>query len=277
MYACKMEPKKHVDDNIYTIVTVAAAFMLLIAGCWMFFADFAYRDHGQLWVLAVFVVFTALACFSALKRTHKLTIILTVMAVAAMFYSNAKFDWRKTYIESKRANNAMMLDAYIAEYPSFEQYLFAGILGHEDPVRLSKNCLEPLVAGSAPESDSCASLAAMQQKYKIDALGLLTAYHDKMKATAKKINQGELKTAGEYAACIARKECATIPLLPAGVKANAIDSNSNKDYYDIRKAYWSLVKDEKLTPEVCGFIPLCAALGKAKLIDPKNPLGVTIQ
>jgi len=116
---------------------------------------------------------------------------------------------------------------------------------------------------------TCTSSEQIMVTYNIDIINAMRLHTGKMQRTAKMLEQGKLTKRSEYLQCIATKSCVSIPLLPKGVDADKLDPTS-KDFIDIRQAFWSLVKDKKMSKETCGVTPICKALVSMRVINPES-------
>ncbi len=239
-----------------TIATVAMAG----AGLYVFIRGAAYFENGQFLLIGAFLLALVLVFVGTMRVRIPVAITGLVLGAVCLFGAYEKFAWRRTYVESGLSGKPFILDAHIRTYPPLESYLAAPYLGLPDWVRLARDCVEPLRAGLAA-GEHCANLDDIRSTYHIDVKTELKAYRERMARTADQIVKGKLTKKKDYQACIARKDCAEVPLLPKDVDPDMIDPESN-DHLPVRRMFWQLIDEKTLTPELCARIPLCAALTK---------------
>lgn len=250
------------DKKLGRFATILAI-MFLVGGLYVFFRDMEYIEKGHTPIILGYCVMCGLfyVCFRSWRVGLSGICVFTMIFLLG--FGVQKFNWRKEYVESR---TAFFLEEYITEYPSLEQHIMVSYFSGEDWVGFSRNCAEPAMQGQKIPGD-CASAELIQKNYGIDVKKVVKDYFGKMKKTAQKIEKGQMKTAKQYQDCVADKSCAIVPMLPKGVDPEEIDPNSG-DFIDVRKAFWSVVNDKDVTPEVCEYIKLCKVLVNLKVIDP---------
>lgn len=124
-------------------------------------------------------------------------------------------------------------------------------------------CVDPVLAGKDDVGEACRSLQAIRETYNVDIKAHIDARHALMKQTARRIAGGELRKPQDYERCIARDECAEVPLLPAGVDPEKMTAEERA----VSEIFWDLAEQEKMTKPVCGMMPECQAMTKLKVID----------
>lgn len=242
------------------IATVAMAG----AGLYVFIRGSAYFENGQFILIVFFLCSLALLFLGVLRLKIPMAGLGLVLGVICLFGAYEKFAWRRAYVESGLAGKPFILDAHVRTYPPLEVYLAAPYLGLPDWVRLARDCVEPVRATTAP-GEHCGNLEDIRKTYHVDAKAEVKAYRDRMARTADQIVKGKLGKKKDYQACIARKDCAEVPLLPKDVNPDTVDPESN-DYLPVRRMFWQLIDEKTVTPELCARIILCAALSKTGAI-----------
>ncbi|MCM2344756.1 MAG: hypothetical protein NDJ24_09370 [Alphaproteobacteria bacterium] len=132
--------------------------------------------------------------------------------------------------------------------------------------RFRRDCVEGQgVAAAVPET--CRSEYAIRAAYGgLDIRALVETKRRRMAATAHRIASGELQDPLHYKECIARGECAEVPLLPPAF--SKMDSaHMTPEQQKISAAFWDLVESDRLTAPICEFIAECRVLNSAKIID----------
>lgn len=126
-------------------------------------------------------------------------------------------------------------------------------------------CVEPALAGFEV-GQACRSIENIRATYNIDIEAQIEKKRARMAATAQRIAADELQDPLIYKACIARDECAEVPLLPPGVDISD-PSRLTKSQLEISTAFWDLAEKKKMTPSVCNLIPECRAMVKLSVIN----------
>ncbi len=234
-------------------------------GLFFFVKDWAYFEAGQMLLIVVFIVLAAGVFFSLRSVRTGTAILLIMLAIVTIFFSQQKYAWRKAYMLSAKSGNPFIFEPYIDSYPSYEQYILAPILKRPDWVRYERECAEPLAQDLKPPA-SCKSLTQIKAVYNIDMNKVMQDYRARMSQTAKRVQKGQIKKKNQYQACIATKQCAEIPLLPPDVDADKIDPNST-DYLEVRRPFWQLINNNDISPEICNFMTLCRILLQSGAMD----------
>lgn len=243
------------------LVTVAMAG----AGLYVFISGVPWFETGQYALIFLFLVLLGGLFFAVFRMRIPLAILVFALGIATLYAAHEKFAWRRDYLESGIAGKVFILDPYIRDYPPLEFYLAAPWLGLPDWVRLARDCVDPVRKGMAA-GENCANLSAIQSTYHIDIKKELQAYRARMARTADQISKGKITKKKEYQSCIARKDCAEVPLLPKDIDPDSIDPESN-DYLPVRRMFWQLTNEKTMTPELCASLVLCAALLKTGAIS----------
>lgn len=251
-------------DNMRNVLSWVVLALFLVVGVFAYLGRYAYAEDGHNWYLFFYII----ACgglFIGVRRFNiGLIVAMLVLAFGLQMFANQKFNWRYEYVTNAVAGNPFALSEFIHEYPTYEEYLMR-FMGDPDWVRLNRDYIQPAL-NDAPVGPHCATTDSIYVYYNIDIIDEMRRYANRMRQTAKQLDEGKLKRRQEYQDCIQRRSCATIPLLPKGVDAEQIDPMS-QDYLDIRQAYWSLVNDKTLSPEVCTLTPMCKAMVKMGLVQ----------
>ncbi len=246
------------------LALVALLAAVFIGGS-MFYSRYPYAEDGTNTLIIVYLAGCAGLYFSVrLWKTALLGLCVTVIA-ASFIYTSLKFNWRESYIQMAEVGQPFFLEDVIDHYPTFEEYNFS-FLGAPDWVRFNDECVQPALKNQTIPP-RCASIDLIQRYYRVDVTAMMSALAERMRNTAKMVENGKLTKRSAYIGCIVEKVCAAIPLLPKGVDAKQIDPSS-RDYLTVRQAFWSLVNDPKLSPEACELTPLCKALATMKAINP---------
>lgn len=236
------------------------AFFVLCAGAigYLYATSIAYADDGHVYFAPAFLVLLIAAVFLLRSGGALLSGLAVIACVSSMFCIYQKINWQKNYDALQRSGTPFIYHSYIDRYPYWEEYMFPSIMKKPDWIRFTEDCTDPILAGREV-GPHCSSLADIRSKYYIDARTIMYSYFRRMQQTAKRIDRKEIETLPQYQVCIDRKRCAEVPLLPDGVRAAAVDRQS-EDYLDIRKPFWHLVDKQEITPEVCDFMTLCKVL-----------------
>tara|TARA_Y100001001_G_scaffold162709_1_gene189945 strand:- start:1987 stop:2859 length:873 start_codon:yes stop_codon:yes gene_type:complete len=176
-----------------------------------------------------------------------------------------KFDWRKEYIQSAEAGEPFLFEQYVDHYPTLEEYFQARMFGGQDWVGFARECGEP-AKRREPVPQQCKTLQDIRDTYGLNVQQVMDNHFAKMKKTARLIADGKMTNKRIYERCVAQKNCAIVPLLPANVENNEMIAQST-DYMDLRQAFWSLVEDENLSRSVCDYMGLCNLLVRMGAIN----------
>ncbi|QQG36173.1 MAG: hypothetical protein HYS17_11905 [Micavibrio aeruginosavorus] len=131
--------------------------------------------------------------------------------------------------------------------------------------RFIRECVTAPPESAVPES--CRSEDAIKATYEgLDVRALIEKKRTRMASTARRIASGELQDPLRYKECIARGECAEVPLLPPDAAASDAAALT-PEQQQISAAFWDLAEGDKLTAPVCEYIAECRALHKAGAID----------
>lgn len=131
--------------------------------------------------------------------------------------------------------------------------------------RFIRECV--MVPSESAVSESCRNEAAIKAAYGgIDVRVLIEKKRARMAATARRIAQGELQDPLRYKECIARGECAEVPLLPPDVTLSETAALTPAQQ-QISAAFWDLAEGESLTAPICEYIAECRVLHKTGAID----------
>ena len=256
----------HIDPRLFKVIATIVAGLVVI-GVYMGI-NAAYFEPGQ-WVY--FMLSTAGVSLIALrflfphKEFLKIGIFLLFVGLAISWF---KFEWRKEYINAP-VTNPFPFEQYIDSYPSLEKYLVSKLGVGKNWVDFTNQCHDPLLKG-ADVSPSCLSLEQIKSSYGLDMREILKDHFAKMRKTAKLISNGRMKRKSQLESCLRRKECAVVPMLPAGVDAKAI-SEESLEHLDTRRTFWEIVDNGVITPRVCKFVGLCILLGELGAVNPNNP------
>jgi len=125
-------------------------------------------------------------------------------------------------------------------------------------------CVDPVLAGR-DVGEACRSIENIRATYNIDIAAQIEARRTRMAETARRIAAGELQDPLLYKACIARDECAEVPLLPPEVDTADPDKLTPAQL-EISTAFWDLAEQKKMTRPVCDLIPECKAVVKLGVI-----------
>lgn len=260
-------PLENIDEKKLKMMAVVTALGAAAIGSMTFYLRYPYIESGHGYIYAAYLGACIGLAVTLRMRNLALFVLALLAAIGFQIYAVKKFDWRQTYISMAEAGQPFALEEYIDTYPTFEEHLFT-FLNMPDWVRFNQQCVQPALA-QQPTAARCGSVDLIQRYYNIDIIASMTAHFEKMRFTARRIQSGDMKKSYEYAQCIANKQCASVPMLPKGVDANRIAGDS-EEYIGIRKAFWSLVNDSKVTEEVCALTPVCRALVNLKVIDPQH-------
>ena len=233
-----------------------------------FLTQWQYSEAGHEYFLIASVVLSIFVFFALRISRIGLAVFLVICIAAVNFYANKKFEWRENYIENAKSGQYFAFEDYIETYPTFEETKFSWATNTPKWVAFSEECYQPLLNGTAqngknPIGRNCKSSALIFDFYGIDIRGLINNHYRKMQYTATQLEKGRLARKINFEQCIQNKQCAMIPLLPAS--AENITQQSD-EYLDIRRQFWSLINDKKMSPENCGFFDLCRTMVQAEII-----------
>ena len=110
----------------------------------------------------------------------------------------------------------------------------------------------------------CASVETIREAYRFDLMTEINAVHGKMRKTATDIADGKL-TDEAYQTCLAAGKCASVPML------GKEDDPKSPQGKKISRTFWTLVNEDRLTPEICALIQTCdIGLRNGALVASKN-------
>lgn len=124
-------------------------------------------------------------------------------------------------------------------------------------------CVAPVLAGKGDVGPACRSTQAITDVYNINIRNHIDTRHALMKATARRIANGELLKPRDYKACIASGRCAEVPLLPENIDPEKMTAEQRA----VSEAFWDLAEQDVMTKAVCDLMPECQAVVKLKVID----------
>lgn len=240
-------------------VSLALGLCLVGYGFYMFLSQWAYSEAGHEYLLAAYILCSIVVFFSLRMSKIGSAIFFVMILFFIIFYSNQKFEWRKSYIQDAAAGQYFPLEQYIESYPIYEQQTFPWFFDGPNWVAFSKECYEPFLSGTLAEAKksvgrNCQEAELIRDYYGINLITVIKDHYSKMRKTAKQLQKGRFKTKKKFETCIQSKKCVMIPLLPAG--AEDITQQS-KQYLDIRKQFWSLINDDKISVQNCNFFDIC--------------------
>jgi len=254
-----------ISEKNLTYLALAGFFVAVLAGAGTFYVRYPYTEDGQAYLMIAYLLFILVLFFAIKLWKLPLIGVAVVFSISILGYANKKFDWRENYIQMAKLGQPFFLEEMIDRYPTYEEYTF-DFLGAPDWVRFNEECVQPALLNQVVLG-RCASFELIQRFYRIDMQAAMITHLNKMRETAKRIQEGQMKKRSEYIACLASKECAAIPLLPKGIDATRIDPTS-RDYIGIRQAFWSLINERKMSQETCALTPICRALVNMKVVEP---------
>ena len=251
------------DDKRFTMAISLISLGVTLFGLYRILGPLSdYYELGQLVILAIFLFFSLLLYFNLRDFRFYRAFFIVALMFALLSVSAQKYNWRKEYI-----NNGFTLEAYIDSYPSWETYLAGDMLELPNWVSFAQNCEKPIMR-NRPVPRQCQTLDAIKETFNIDMRSALLDDFRKMKTTADKIANGRMNQEA-YINCVNAKQCAQVPLMPKDVNLDTFDQRS-MEYIEIRRAFWQLVKGDKITPEICQFMYLCTVLNKLGAYDPEK-------
>lgn len=256
----------HIDPRIFKVVGYVALGLVLV-GIYMGIKA-AYFESGQWVYFGLTVAGITLVSTRVLFQRKDIIIFGALLVVFGMTMSWIKFDWRQSYIETSKVK-PFPYEEYIAEYPSLEEYLMSKFGFGENWVDFTLDCHDAITF-NRPLPEQCKTLQGIQKSYGIDMREVLRGHFGKMKKTANMIVKGRLKRKSQLENCLADKDCARVPMLPAGVDASTMSQDS-REHLETRRTFWEIVDNGAITPKVCKFVDLCLDLVQMGAINPTNP------
>lgn len=246
-------------------VSLSVGLIALGYGLYNFLSQWSYSEVGHEYLLIAYAI-AAVLMFLALRMSRTgISVFFLIFLVGVTFYANQKFDWRKSYVTAAEKGNYFAMEQYIDKYPTFEDHKFAWFSDTPRWVGFSKDCYEPLLnSENIPKQKigrNCKNATLIKDFYRVDVHQIINTHYRKMQSTAKRLENGKLNKR-KFEACLNNKSCAMIPLLPAGVE---VDQQS-EDYMDIRKQFWSVRNDKKMSQPNCDFFDFCRVMTAAEII-----------
>ena len=246
-------------------VSLSIGLAALGFGLYSFLSQWSYSEAEHEYLLIAYAIGAVLA-FLALRMSRTgFGVFIIICLVGITFYANHKFDWRKSYVTAAEKGNYFAMEQYIDKYPTFEGHKFAWFLDTPRWVTFSKDCYEPLINARTIQKENivrtCKNAALIKDFYGVDVRQIINDHYRKMQSAAKRLENGKLNKR-KFEACLNNKTCAMIPLLPAGVE---VDQQS-EDYMDIRKQFWSVRNDKKMSQKNCDFFDFCRVMTAAEII-----------
>ena len=249
-------------------VSLSIGLAVLAYGLFIFLTQWQYSEPGHETMLIGYLV-GSVAIFFALRFSKlAIAVVIGVCLFLVTLYAGQKFEWRKTYIQNAQNGNYFALEQYIDTYPSYEDHHFSWITNAPKWVDFSSDCYEPLLKSDDLSETKkslnthCLSAESILSSYNIDVKTMINDHYRKMQNTAKMLEKGRLKNKRRFEGCINDKKCVMIPLLPAGTNVE----QQSEDYLDIRKQFWSLINDKKMSQANCDFFDLCRVMTGAEII-----------
>ncbi len=246
-------------------VPAALSFLMVVIGLYFFVRDWSFFEVGQFVIIGLYLLFVGLFYWSLSKFRLFAAFLMLALCVGLIFASQQKFQWRKDYVYGIQTGNPFPLEAYIEKYPPYEEYLLAPYLKTPDWVRFNRDCVEPVLNDLAAPP-VCSSMPRILTEYNIDVQKELRSYRSRMASTAKRIERGQIRQKKQYEDCIAKKQCAEVPLLPKHIDPETLDPGS-KAHLEIRQTFWQLLESRELTPSICGYILLCRVMNRTGAVD----------
>lgn len=246
-------------------LALGATTLLVIVLLGYYVSNLAFAERGmERYLVSGFVGLGLL--FWGLKTFRVIILVPAILIFLISFLMMVlKFDWRKEYIQSAEAGNPFLFEEYVDHYPTLEEYFQARLLGGEDWVGFARECGEP-AKRRAPVPQQCKTLQGIRDAYGLNIQDVMDEHYAKMKKTARLIADGKMTNKRIYERCVAQKNCAIVPLLPATVENEDLVAQST-DFMDLRQAFWSLVEDENLSRSVCDYMTLCNLLVRMGAIN----------
>lgn len=243
-----------------TLISAAIAIALLAIGGFLFFKDIVYYEREQLYYMIGFTALCVGFFLSTIRLRYVAMGILSVFMVVILVFSSMKYDWRSDFINATDYGQKSILMEQINRYPSYESYLINRFNNEVNWVDFSRECIAPALANKAMDQ-SCLTQNLINQNYGIDIQAELAKQFKRMKYTVQQIERKRIKTKRQYTSCITSKRCASVPLLPTGVKADEIDPRSD-DYLETRQLFWEIASSQELSKEICAVNAFCSAMQK---------------
>jgi len=248
--------------GLSAIIALAA----LIYGLYFFSTNWSYSEEGHEYLFGGYALLSILLFFT-IRFSQKVMSALLIFCLALVtLYSAEKFNWRKSYIQAANSGKYFPLDPYIESYPTFEQYKFNWLTGTPKWVDFVEDCYNPMLNKTSIDRD-CKTSNLIQDNYGIDVKNIIRDHYKKMQSTAMRLEKGRLKNKRQFEKCLEEKECAKIPLLPP--EAEGIEQQSTL-YLDIRKQFWSVVNDNRISEKNCNFFEFCRLMLKNDIVSIDN-------
>jgi hypothetical protein len=257
-------------EDLKRIITpafyVGLAFAIGGSVFFLFQWDFSEGGHA---VLFFIYITGCLVLIPALRFARPLLSgIIIVILLAILAYSFAKFDWRRDYIEQTNLGNFPAIDRHINRYPTFEEHHLAPFIGSPRWIDFSRECFQPALE-NRPMAENCHSAKLILDYYNIDINDVIQTHYNKMRKTAQMLQNGQFTNENVYRTCLETKNCAFIPLLPPDANIDTITPRS-EEYIEVRRQFWSIIKNNSIRPEVCNFVDLCRVMRDANVITLRN-------
>jgi hypothetical protein len=249
------------------IIPAVIAVIAFIIGAVFHLSSWNFMDQGHDVILMIYgVACLILGYFIHTKKASSSFLMIFIMGII-LTYSSYKFEHRERYITAAERGNFFILEPYIDAYPTYEDYVFAGLLGKPKYINFVDDCIDANFIGQ-----NCRSSALIQQNYGIDINNMIDSQFMKMKKTAQSIEQGRIKNKRQLERCLTQKNCAMIPLLPMGIEAEEINQTSNL-FLDTREMFWELVdkSQTEISPRICEFMDLCRAMRDLNVVAIDKP------
>lgn len=257
------------DDKKVLILSIAVSILSLIGGVSHLLGRWEYYESGQ-GILLIIYILGCFILFFAVRFIKVMQILAAFLLLGLIiFYANQKFDWREEYISNAMKGDHFILQEYIDQYPTMEEYNFGWLWSEPRWVHFARECVEPGMNKRNVEP-ACRSAGGILEEYHIDIQSVINQQFKKMQSTAQKIERGQLKDKRQYQNCLDQKQCAFIPLLPANVDPEQVKRES-EDYLVIRQTFWSLVNDREISPNVCEYMLLCRVMRDLSVIPIAKP------
>ena len=235
---------------------------LMAVGMLIFLKDYAYVEATTGPIMLGFVVANIVFFLTFRQSKYAVAIPAAIIMALCLGAMVAKYEWRKDYMLS-----GFVLEKYLSSYPSLEQYMMMKITGEgENWVDYANDCVKPILA-QRQGGPNCGSEAAIRQAYGINVNSAMKKELRRMSRTAQSIVDQDKRL--RYPACIGKKRCSEVPLLPPGVDGTTIGSMA-LDHKDVRVAFWDLVEKEDITPEICRHMDLCIILTRSGVLKPED-------
>lgn len=238
---------------------------VIVYGVYYFNSRWEYSENGHGIIFTLYFLCALLFSYAISKRGFILSTLTTISLIFIITYAGDKFQWRQDFITEAQKNNFPAIEQYIDRYPLYEEHHFASFLEKPKWLNFSTECYEPALKGGNM-GVHCQSITLIRDHYNIDVMDMINAHYTKMRRTAQRLQNGQIKGKVAYQTCLQNKECAFIPLLPANANIEAISERS-KDHIDIRRQFWSLINNETIQPETCEFMDLCRVMQNASVIQ----------